>query len=286
MIAVLGASGKTGRHLLARLAALGLEVTAIGRSAARLAGLAATRRVVADLERPETVAAALAPARRIVSLAHARHIETLLACLPEGCERLVATGSTRVFSRLPDPAAEATRAGAAAFAKSGVSGVLLHPSMIYGAAEDRNVNRLLRLIARSPVIPLPDGGRHLVQPVFVDDVVDAFVAALTRDTAPGAPIVVAGPCPISYAEMVRTCARALGRRVVIAPLPAGALIAAARLATMIGVAPPFDAAEIARATDDKAFDVADMIARLGVTPRGFEDGLALALARRRGRSAA
>ena len=284
-LAVLGATGKTGRHLVARLCEDGHAVVAVGRDAARLAALdGRAEGRIADLEAPETVAAALGDAERVVSLAHARFTAAVLAGLPAGCERVVLTGSIRRFSRLDDAAAAAVRAGEEAFAASGRPGVMLHPSMIYGAPEDRNVNRLLRLVRRWPpwlplVLPLPGGGRHLVQPVHVDDMVAALAAALTRPEAPGPPIVVAGPEPISYAAMARACAAALGRRAFILPLPLPILTAAAGLLARLGRRPPFDAAELRRATEDKRFDVADMERRLGVRPRGFEAGLAARIAR-------
>ncbi len=280
MIAVLGATGKVGRYLVARLCDEGHEVTAIGRSPDRLAAVdGRARTAVADLDTPATLAPALAGAARIVSCAHARYTATVLASLPPGCERVVLTGSTRRFTALPDPAADAVRAGEAAFLASGAPGVMLHPSMIYGPPDDRNVGRVLGLVRRTRVVPLPGGGRHLVQPVFVDDVVAALAAALDRAQALGSPIVVAGPRPITYADMVRACARAVGRRVAIVPAPAPLLALAARAASALGAPAPFDAAEIRRATEDKSFDVSDMQSRLGVTPRPFEDGLALKIER-------
>jgi len=284
-IALLGASGNTGRPLVARLCAEGFEVAAAGRSRARLDRLdARAGRVMADLEQSESIAPALAGAECVISLAHARFTEVVLAGLPQSCRRVILTGSARVFTRLPDPAAEAVRRGAAAFAASGRPGVMLHPSMIYGAPEDRNVGRILTLIRRWPrvlplILPLPDGGRHLVQPVFVDDVVEALVAAVRRDDALGPPIVLAGPEPISYAAMVRACAAALGRRLRVLPVPAAGLTGLVRLAGAIGLRLPVDAAEVRRAAEDKRLDVADMHRRLGVVPRPFEAGLRLKLER-------
>jgi nucleoside-diphosphate-sugar epimerase len=162
--------------------------------------------------------------------------------------------------------------------------VMLHPSMIYGAPDDRNVNRVLRLLRRWPgflpvVLPLPDGGRHSVQPVFVDDVVAAFAAALTRPDAPGESIVLAGPEPISYARMIRDCGAALGRRVHVMPVPVILLTTLARCAGALGLGVPFNAAELRRAAEDKAFDIAPMTARLGVRPRGFDAGVREKIAR-------
>ena len=289
-VAVLGATSKTGRPLVARLCEDGHTVVALGRAAERLARLdprAAAR--VADLGDTEGLGAALADSQAVVSLAHARFTAALLAAVPSRCERLVLTGSVRKYSTLDDPAAEAVRAGEAAFLGSGRRGVMLHPSMIYGAPDDRNVGRVLNVLRRWPallpiVVPLPHSGRHTVQPVFVDDVVAALLGALTRAEAVGASIDVVGPHPITYARMIEACAEALGRRAAVVPFPgAAAFLAVAQAA---GVRLPFEAAELRRATESKRFDPVPMQRRLGVTPRSFEDGVREKLAREAGPTSA
>lgn len=284
-ICVLGATGKTGRYLVARLCDEGHTVTAIGRSAEKLQEVDnRALPVVADLTRADSVVAALHGAECVISLAHARFTEAVLAGLPDTCDRVVLTGSTRKFTRLPDPAADAVRAGEARFAAFDRPGVMLHPSMIYGAPDDRNVNRILRYIQAWPrwlpvLVPLPGGGQNLVQPVFVDDVIDAFAAAATRVDAPSEAIIVAGPKPMSYAEMVRDCAAAVGRRVIIIALPAGFLTIAVRIAAALGLRMPVGPTELARAGEDKVFEVETLRLRLGVTPIPFEKGLRLKIER-------
>lgn len=282
-IAVLGATSKTGRPLVARLCEDGHAVVALGRTAARLSHVdpRATPRN-ADLADAAGLQGALADAEAVVSVAHARFTAALLAALPARCERLVLTGSVRKYTALPDPAAEAVRAGEAAFLASGRRGVMLHPSMIYGAPDDRNVGRIVRLLRRWPaalpiLVPLPQAGRHTMQPVFVDDVVAAILGALTRAEAQGSSIDVVGPHPITYARMVEACAAALGRRATVLPFPGAAALVAA--AALVGLRPPFDAAELRRAAESKRFDPAPMRERLGVTPRPFEAGVREKLAR-------
>ena len=277
-IAVFGATGKTGRYLVAELCERGHAVTAVGRSEVRLARLdPRAARIVADLERIDGIEVALRGVEAVVSLAHARHTGAVLAALPKSCRRVVLTGSTRRFTSLPDPAGDQVRAAEEAFGASDRAGVMLHPSMIYGAPDDRNVNRILRYLRRWPKwlpvpVPLPAGGRRTVQPVF-DDVVAAFVGALMRPSAPGAPVIVAGPEPMRYAEMVRECARALGRRAVILPLPLWLGIAAASVLQMMRLRGAPKPAELRRAGEDKEFDVAPLEKRLGVRPRAFAEGL-------------
>ena len=280
MFAVLGATGKTGRYLVERLCADGYDVLAIGRSLERLEALGpGCRHALADFDHPVSVARALVGARRVLSLVHARHTGILLDCLPSSCERLVLTGSMRCFTALPDPAADAVRTAETLFLSSGVPGVMLHPSMIYGAPDDRNVNRLLRLVRSARILPLPNGGRNLVQPIFVDDMVAAFAAAATQPSAPGPSIVAAGPRPITYAAMVLACAAAQDSPITIVPLPAPLLRAGAGLAAAMGIGTPFSAAEIRRSTEDKSFDISALESRLGVTPRSFEEGLRLKIER-------
>jgi len=278
-IAVLGATGKTGRPVVAALCERGHAVTAVGRSADRLAALdGRAERRIADLEAPATLGSALEGAECVVSLAHARHIAALLGALPARCRRVVLTGSTRGFTRLPDPAAEAVRAGEEAFSASGVPGMLLHPTMIYGAEGERNVSRVLRLLRRWPrwlpvLAPLPDGGRHTIQPVHFEDMVAAVVAAVEADTAGQETVIVPGPKPISYAEMLRACGAAAGRRVRVLPVPAAPLIALAAAGRALRLPLPFGPDELRRACEDKAFDAAPLERLLGVTPRPFDAGL-------------
>jgi nucleoside-diphosphate-sugar epimerase len=228
--------------------------------------------------------AALAGATHVISLAHARFAAALLEALPASCERVVLTGSMRRFTKLPDPAGEAVAAGEAAFAASGRPGVMLHPGLIYGPPEERNVNRIFRYVKRWPKgapvpFPLPAGGRATIQPIFIDDLIEAFIGALTRTEALGDPIVVGGPEPIAYRDFVATCARALGRRAFVIPLPVGLIAPLGSLARAFGLRAAPTRAELLRMTEDKAFDVAPMRERLGVVPRPFEDGLKLKIER-------
>ncbi len=276
---VIGATGKTGRLLVARLLSQGHQVIAVGRDAGRLAGLSGARTRVADLEDPSALRAALEGGTIVIGCAHARFIPAILAAAPETLTRLVLLGSTRKFSRIPDAGAQAVRRGEAAFLDSGLPGVILHPTMIYGAEGENNVGRMIAAVGAFPVLPLPGGGRALVQPIHVDDVVEAIVAAATLPGAPGAPIVIAGPTPMAVADMVRACARAVGRRVVIVPVPAGLAVAAARLTALLPERLRVSPDEVRRLAEDKAFDTEGMRARLGVSPVDFETGLARSLRR-------
>ncbi len=274
MIAVIGASGRSGSALCRALLAEGMGFIPVVRDAARwrATGLPGEPRL-ADLGDATALRAALEGAEAVVSCAHARHAPAILAVAQEA-GRFVLLGSTRRFSRWPDDHGNGVRAGEAAFLASGRRGVMLHPTMIYGAEGEDNVQRLAALLRRLPVAPLPGAGRALVQPIHQDDLTACILAALRREWPAAETLVVAGPEAMAYRDFLAAVARAAGLRPPpVVPLPGRLLMALAPLTRILPVLPTIGAAEIRRLLEDKAFDVAPMRERLGVTGRSLERGL-------------
>jgi uncharacterized protein YbjT (DUF2867 family) len=273
---VIGASGRSGQALCRSLRAGGIPIVAVVRDPAKWAAaeLPADARQ-ADLADPNALRAALAGATRIASCAHARHTPAIIAAAPPSAV-LVLLGSTRKFTRWPDAHGNGVLEGEAALHQSARSGVMLHPTMIYGAQGEDNVQRLAALLRRLPVLPLPAGGRFLVQPIHQSDVTRCIRAALDHHWDGPHSLVIAGPHPVRYADFVRVIARAAGLRTpAIIPVPAGPLILAARLTRRIPGLPSIQPEEIRRLMEDKAFDIAPMQTSLGVVPLPLEKGLAL-----------
>ncbi len=271
---VIGASGRSGLALCRALAVDGVAVAPVVRDAAkwRAGGLAGVPRV-ANLTDAAALRAALAGATRIVSCAHARFAPAVLAAAPPDA-RHVFLGSTRKFTRWPDAHGRGVQEGEAAFLTSGRAGVMLHPTMIYGAQGEDNVQRLAVLLRRLPIVPLPGGGRALVQPIHQDDLTRCILAALAIAWDGPHSLVVAGPTALPYADFVRAVALAAGlRRPRIVAIPAWPMIAAAPLTALLPGVPTVRLAEIRRLLEDKAFDTAPMIDTLHVQPIPLADGL-------------
>jgi nucleoside-diphosphate-sugar epimerase len=272
---VLGASGRSGQALCRALLADGIAVVPVVRSPGRwrATGLPAAPRT-ADLDDARALRSALEDAKRIVSTAHARFTAKLLAEAPENA-RFVLLGSTRRFSRFPDEHGTGVAAGETAFLASGRPGVMLHPTMIYGTRGEQNVQRLAAMLRRLPLVPLPGGGRNLVQPIHQDDVTRAIRAAL--DVAWDGPhaLVIAGAKPMTYADFARQVAAAAGLKPPrIVPVPAALLLLAGSFGVRLPGTPKVSRGEIRRLLEDKAFDISPMIEILGVRPMPFAEGLA------------
>jgi uncharacterized protein YbjT (DUF2867 family) len=278
---IIGASGRSGIALSRSLSAENVSLVPVVRDPAkwRSAGMAVPARL-ADLTDAARLRDALRDATHIVSCAHARHTAAVLAAAPSDA-RFVFLGSTRKFTRWPDAHGNGVLAGEAAFVTSGRSGMMLHPTMIYGAQGEDNVQRLAAMLRRLPIVPLPGGGNALVQPIHQDDVTRAIRAALDRAWQGPNTLVIAGPAPLPYADFVRAVARASGRRQPrIVALPAGGLMTIAGILRYIPLLPGIDPAEVRRLLEDKSFDVQPMIETLGFTPISLQDGLARTFTRR------
>lgn len=234
---VTGGSGFLGRRVVAAAVARGDKVIGLARStraAETLAGLGAAA-ARADLDDPDGTreAFAAAGAEALLNLASLGfgHAGTIVgAARAAGLRRAVFVSTTAVTTTLNAPSKQVRLAAEETIRASGLDWTIIRPTMIYGGPDDRNMCRLLALLRRSPVVPLPDGGRGLHQPVHVDDLADVLLRAIGADIAVGRRYDVAGPRALPLREIVDEAAAALGRRVVCVPVPLRPTIRLAKLA--------------------------------------------------------
>lgn len=280
-IHVIGASGRSGAALCRALLSAGQTVIPVVRDAGRLpddiARACPPPRLINLEDDTTAISAALQDARHIVNTAHARHTATILAAAPPQAT-LIGLGSTRKFSRWADTHGDGVIAGEQALLSCGRSGMMLHPTMIYGAAGEDNVQRLARLLRFLPIVPLPENGRALVQPIYQEDVTRSLLAAVRKAIAgeltTPRPVVIAGPRPMPYREFVAAISKAAGLRArPVLSVPAGVLMTLAPMMAHMPFLPDIGRDEIRRLMEDKAFDITPMREELGVTPLPLEKGL-------------
>jgi dihydroflavonol-4-reductase len=124
--------------------------------------------------------------------------------------------------------------------RGSMEAVVVRPAAVYGP-RDRDFLPLFRM-ARAGWLIVP-GSPGLLQPVYVDDVARAAVAATREDVGFG-PFSVAGEHPYAWQDVVDALERALGRPVRAVRLPAAAFLlaggAAERAAKLRGRVVPFD----------------------------------------------
>ena len=115
-------------------------------------------------------------------------------------------------------------------AGSGLSYAIVRPTLVFGP-RDILVNNIAWGLRRSLVFPIAGDGSYRVQPVSVED-----TATICVDAGSGAEDVVldaAGPETISYEELVRLVAAAVGSRARIVHWPSRLVLALARVTGLV-----------------------------------------------------
>jgi len=110
-----------------------------------------------------------------------------------------------------------------AAAGEGLSATIVRPCITYGPG-DRHFGPAVRALARTLLLPLPDGGRHLVDLVHVNDLARLLCTAVSAGAAAGQTYNAASGAPLTLreiVEVVRRSSRAGTPWIVTAP---GALL--------------------------------------------------------------
>lgn len=275
-LAVTGARGFVASRLLPRLLERGADPIAIVRPGADASALSALGIEVrtADLADPRGMSGAFDAVGTVVHLSGMSQVPAMLPTMRDaGVRRGVFVSSAGVRTRLASPSAAAKRRGESALRASEMTYVILRPSMIYGAPGDRNIVRLLRWLERVPLLPLPGAGEVLQQPVHVDDLVTAILAALGVPEGTRAEYDAGGPEAMPLRDVVRVCAEELARPAWTFPVPLRPAFHAARLARWLRVPFPVRPEQVLRLAESKAVDVAPLTRDLGVRPRAFREGI-------------
>jgi uncharacterized protein YbjT (DUF2867 family) len=277
---VTGGSGFLGEYVLRAASAHGHEITALARSRAAAAkvGWLGAQPIRGDLADAGSLAAAFEAGRcealiNLVSLGSGHAPAIIEAAKAAGIPRAVFLSTTAVTTTLPAASGPVRLAAEQEIRESGLDWTILRPTMIYGAAGDRNLSRLLVVLRRTPLLPIP-AGAGLQQPVHVADVADAVLAAAERPGATGLTYDVAGPAPLSLAELLRTAARAVASRTRFISVPMPSVVAATRGYELVSRHPRIRVEQLRGLAGDKVFAIDAAARDLSYAPRSFAEGIA------------
>jgi nucleoside-diphosphate-sugar epimerase len=158
----------------------------------------------------------------------ALHVEFADACERRGVRRLVHLSSVAVYDDWPSGTLDersprdargseykiAKRAIEIDLARRAAAGALssaiLQPTIVYGAFSAQWTDRFVARV-RDGVVELPGDGLGTCSGVYVDDVVDALMAAAVRPDAGDATWIISGARPFDWVTLIGGCADALGR---------------------------------------------------------------------------
>ena len=239
LVTIVGGSGFIGRHLVQRLAREGWRIRVAVRRPnevpeMRVGGDVGQIQIVqANARYPESLIKAVEGSDVVINLAGLRYQvgkQKFRAVHVEGArnvaEAAAKVGATK-FVHLSALAADAS--ASSLYAQTKAEGedevraafpgaTILRPSMVFGP-DDMFLNTIATLVRMTPIVPLIGFGKTKFQPLFINDLIDAFVAVLGADDSAGRVYELGGPEEVSFAALVRELASQMNRPRLFVPWP-------------------------------------------------------------------
>jgi len=271
---VFGGSGQIGEALLARLPAAGWRVCAVSRTPRPSTDEVQWR--VGDFQ---GIAGVPAQVDAIVSAGPLDGFAQWYVRGDVAAPRVLAFGSTSLETKQAsgdayerDLAARLQAGERGVFDTAGARGAaatLLRPTLVYGAGRDQTLARIAAMARRSGFFVLPRGATGLRQPVHVDDLAAAVLAALDAPATHGRAYALPGGETLPYREMVARTLAALRSPARLLEVPAPLFGAALRAARLAGRMRGLTDAAVARMREDLVFDAGPAARDFGYAPRAF-----------------
>src|SRR5947209_3160613 len=220
MILVTGATGMFGGGVTRQLAACGVPVRAMTSNASHAEALAqpGVVPVVADMDRPETLGAALADIDTVFLVSpmddrvQAREGNVLQAAKRAGVRRIVKLyGAVQHHG---DPLGSLHDASVEAIRQSGLEWALLSPTSVL----ETSLFSMIPWIEEVGGI-VASAGEGKVAHVAADDVARAGAVVLTDRRENGRDYVITGPRLLSLGDLCETMSRATGRSIPYIDMP-------------------------------------------------------------------
>jgi uncharacterized protein YbjT (DUF2867 family) len=285
MILVTGGTGFVGGHLVARLVAAGEEVRVLARTSIYLPGVELVAGDVKDLSAVVGAARGCAAVIHLVGIiregkgarfkeVHVGGTRTVIrACQEAGVHRLLHMSALGArpdarsrYHRTKWQAEELVRA-------SGLAATIFRPSVMFGSGNSF-LPKLRDLLHRGPIIPIIGDGMSLLQPIWVEDVVSCFLAALRQSDTVAHAYELGGPDTFGFEELVDLLAEA--EQITKPKLHLPAPLMRPLVATMSRLLPsfPITSDQLTMLLEDNICDITEMREAFHVDPARLQDHLA------------
>jgi nucleoside-diphosphate-sugar epimerase len=156
---------------------------------------------------------------------------------------------------------------------SGIAGVVLRPTLMFGWFDRKHLGWLSRFMQRVPVFPIPGDGRFMRQPLYAGDFCDIIISCF-RQRIPSGVFNISGQERVDYIDMIREIKRATRARARVQPIPYSLFYALLWLWGLFDKDPPFTTTQLKALTAHDEFEVIDWPTTFGVAATPFNQAIA------------
>jgi len=163
------------------------------------------------------------------------------------------------------------------FHRRGLKAVILRPAAIYGPGDPERFVMIFRRVAKG-TFPMFGDGRTFYHPLYIDNLVDAFLLAMEEGKGEGEAYLIADAEYLEIEQLVKKAAEALGVPVKIPHYPVWPVVAAGHVVEKackpFRIKPPIFPRRVDWYRQNRAFKIDKAKRELGYEPKvGIEEGL-------------
>ncbi len=163
------------------------------------------------------------------------------------------------------------------FHQRGLPAAILRPAAIYGPGDPERFLMIFRRVSRGK-FPMFGNGRTLYHPLYIDNLVDALVAAMADGVGDGEAYLIADDEYLEIEDLVKRVGRALNVDVKIPHYPVWPVVAAGHVVEKacrpFGITPPIFPRRVDWYRQNRAFKIDKARRDLGYEPKvGIDEGL-------------
>jgi len=168
-----------------------------------------------------------------------------------------------------------------AFQEQGLPVTVVRPGLVYGPGDLHLLGFFISI--KKGLFRVIDGGKALLHPVYIDDLVAALLLCAGRPEAVGRSYNIAGEHHVTVRELATAIAHALDRELLAGSIPLWlANLASDIFAFMPGMKgehAPLTRSRVKFLTNSRIYDISRAKSELGYSPKvGLEDGMKLTAA--------
>lgn len=163
------------------------------------------------------------------------------------------------------------------FFERGLRTTILRPAAIYGPGDPERFYLIFKRVAGG-TFPMFGNGRTLYHPLYIDNLIDAFILAMEDGKGDGEAYLIADEQYIEIEDLVRRVAKALGTEVKIPHYPVWPVVVAGHIVEKackpFGINPPIFPRRVDWYRQNRAFRIDKAKRDLGYRPGvGIDEGL-------------
>lgn len=163
------------------------------------------------------------------------------------------------------------------FFERGLKTVILRPAAIYGPGDPERFFLIFKRVAKG-TFPMFGSGKTLYHPLYIDNLIDAFVLAMEDGKGEGEAYLIADEQYLEIEDLVRRVGKALNVDVKVPHFPVWPVVAAGHVVEKacrpFGITPPLFPRRVDWYRQNRAFKIDKAKRDLGYAPTvGIDDGL-------------